>query len=98
MSSGEVLFPLSVGATTTYEFAPGRRAIIFLVDATVPLYSVVFGNMKFFANPFQARQQIDACKKSADLEMPEPNWNWRFDAGFEHSIDGSRKKGWLLTV
>lgn len=69
---------------------------IFLVDDAVPLFNVTFGQLRFFANADQVRQQIDEYRKAGNGVMPAPTWKWRFESGFEKSIDGKANKGWRL--
>jgi len=97
MPKSKVSFPTSVVATTVYEIATGRQVKIFMLDASVPLFNILFGNIKFLATKEQTLQQIEACKQSEALEMPAPAWEWKLDAGFEKSVDGHSKKGWVMT-
>jgi len=96
MKVTEVSFPTSLGGSTAYEVAPGRVVKIFMLDNAMPLFNVVFGTTRFLANKQQALQQIEACKANGGASMPAANWEWKFDSGFEHSVDGRPNKGWVL--
>jgi len=98
MSSSEISFPRSVGASTAYQVAPGRFIKIFMLDASVPLFNVIFDGVKFLANQEQTVEQIEACQRSATLTMPPPSWEWKLNTGFEKSVDGHQSKGWVLTA
>jgi len=96
MSSSEISFPRSVGASTVYEVAQGRLIKIFMLDASVPLFNVIFDGVKFLANREQVIEQIEACQCSGTLVMPPPTWEWKLNTGFEKSVDGHSSKGWVL--
>jgi hypothetical protein len=97
MKVAEVTFPTSVGGSTAHEVAKGRVVKIFMLDSAVPLFNVVLGGMRFLADKEQTLKQIEACRASGGEQMPSPAWEWKFDSGFEHSVDGHRNKGWVLT-
>ncbi len=96
MQETSIAFPRSVGATTVVTLDGDKTMQIFLVDDAVPLFNVTFGQLRFFANADQVRQQIDEYRKAGNGEMPAPTWKWRFESGFEKSIDGKANKGWRL--
>lgn len=95
MPSNNLIFPQFAGATTFYELSPGRVVRIFLVDAATPLFNVILDGAKFFANREQVIEQIEACERSGGHTLFAPSGQWIFDSGFEHSIDGHGRKGWV---
>ncbi|WP_118184575.1 hypothetical protein [Paraburkholderia phosphatilytica] len=90
-----VRFPASLGSSTIHTVAPQVAVRIFLVDESVPLYNVVYGPLKFFADRAQAERQIEALSLDG-AKMPAPDWTWKLDAGFDRSVDGHSKKGWTV--
>ena len=90
-----IRFPGSLGSSTIYTVAPGVAVRIFMVDPSLPLYNVVYGSLKFFADRDQAQQQIEALVRDG-AQMPTPNWTWKLDDGFDKSVDGHAKKGWTV--
>ncbi|CAM2197360.1 hypothetical protein PXJ20_21405 [Paraburkholderia sp. A1RI_3L] len=94
-SSLSIRFPISVGSTTEIVVAPGKVVRVFLVDSLVPLYNVVYAGSRFMANREQVKRQIEALAAHGS-EMPAPTWEWKLNAGFDRSVDGHAKKGWML--
>ncbi|MCY0386566.1 hypothetical protein OVY01_04800 [Robbsia sp. Bb-Pol-6] len=91
-----IALPRTIGSTTLVKLDAGKDLHIFLIDADLPLFNVRFGQLKFFANADQLRQQVTAYREAGTGEMPVPTWKWQFDSGFEKSIDGKADKGWRL--
>lgn len=97
MQESSIVFPRTVGATTSFKLDEERVLQIFLVDATLPLFNVRFGQLKFFANTDQLQQQVAAYRTAGNGEFPPPTWKWEFDSGLEKSIDGKANAGWRLS-
>ncbi|WP_322102524.1 hypothetical protein [Paraburkholderia sp. J41] len=94
MTTPTITFPRSIGSTTRFVDTAGKVVHLFMIDAALPLYNVVYGTLRFLANEEQARAQIDALQSTG--VMPQPGWQWVLDAGFDHSVDGSHKKQWTM--
>ncbi|WP_321882997.1 hypothetical protein [Paraburkholderia bannensis] len=86
-------FPRSVGTSTRIACADGLVAHVFMVDATVPLFNVVCGTLKFLANREQVESQVAGVTGG---RMPAPDWEWVLDTGFDSSVDGAASKQWRM--
>lgn len=93
MVTPAVSFPRSVGASTRIACADGLVAHVFMVDATVPLFNVVAGGLKFLANREQVESQVASVTGG---QMPTPDWEWVLDTGFDSSVDGATSKQWKM--
>ncbi|MGI4860141.1 MAG: hypothetical protein ACRYHA_25085 [Janthinobacterium lividum] len=96
MQESSIVFPRTIGSTTSFKLDEERVLHIFLVDANLPLFNVRLGQQKFFANADQLQQQVAAYRTAGNGEFPAPNWKWEFDSGLEKSIDGKADAGWRL--
>lgn len=94
MTTPTITFPRSVGSTTRFTDATGKVVHLFMIDAAVPLYNVVHGTLRFLANEEQVHAQVAALQSTGT--MPQPDWQWVLDAGFDGSVDGSHKKQWMM--
>lgn len=89
-------FPRTVGSTTVYPVQNSQPVKLFMVDASIPLYTMFVGTTKFFANAQQAETVIDQLESEPGAPFVMPAWKWEFDGGFDKSIDGRGAKGWQL--
>jgi hypothetical protein len=95
MVTAVVSFPRSVGASTRVACAGGVVVHVFMVDASVPLFNVVCGSLRFLANRDQVESQV---ARVTDGAMPAPDWEWVLDTGFDASVDGVASKQWKMKV
>ncbi|WP_321845933.1 hypothetical protein [Paraburkholderia bannensis] len=93
MVTPAVSFPRSVGTSTRIACADGLVAHVFMVDATVPLFNVVCGTLKFLASREQVESQVAGVTGG---RMPAPDWEWVLDTGFDSSVDGAASKQWRM--
>ncbi|WP_244851638.1 hypothetical protein [Caballeronia sp. SL2Y3] len=89
-------FPYSIGTSAVWRIDATRKLTLFLVDASMPLYNVVIGDVRFFANAEQALAFAEQLEAAPDERPSRPAWTWVFESGFEKSIDGSPNKKWRL--
>ncbi|EKS72651.1 hypothetical protein BURK_004342 [Burkholderia sp. SJ98] len=88
--------PYGVGRSAVWQLNGGRKLTLFVVDASMPLYNVVIGDLRFFANVEQVMDFVERLE-AAPAEHPcPPAWKWVLETGFEKSVDGSPNKGWRL--
>ncbi|SAK88914.1 hypothetical protein AWB80_06207 [Caballeronia pedi] len=89
-------FPSGLGATTAWQLNCGRKLTLFVVDQSVPLYNVILGNLRFFANADQVTAFVQRLEAVPEETPAQPTWQWIFESGFEQSVDGARNKRWCL--
>ncbi|QGZ66628.1 hypothetical protein [Paraburkholderia acidisoli] len=94
MTTLNITFPRSIGSTTRFVDASGKAVHLFMIDATLPLYNVVHGTLRFLASEEQVHAQVAALQATG--AMPQPDWQWVLDAGFDGSVDGSHQKQWVM--
>ncbi|WP_250470214.1 MULTISPECIES: hypothetical protein [unclassified Caballeronia] len=89
-------FPTGLGASAVWQVGDARKLTLFVVDQSIPLYNVVIGSLRFFANADQIIEFVDWLDAAPQEPPSHPTWKWVFESGFDQSIDGSRSKGWRL--
>jgi hypothetical protein len=90
-------FPSGLGATAAWRLSDGRKLTLFVVDQSIPLYNVVIGKLRFFADSGQVSAYVAHLDATPAEDPTMPQWKWVFESGFDQSVDGSRNKRWCLT-
>jgi hypothetical protein len=88
--------PVGMGASAVWQLSGARKLTLFVVDPAVPLYNVVIGSLRFFANTNQLMAFVEQLEAAPDERPVQPSWQWVFESGFEQSVDGARHKRWCL--
>jgi hypothetical protein len=95
-SSTSLHWPVGLGASSVWRLSDGRQLTLFVVDQTLPLYNVIIGSLRFFANAEQVTTFVEQLSVAPGDHPRQPSWKWVFESGFEQSVDGSRNKRWCL--
>ncbi|VXB12133.1 conserved hypothetical protein [Burkholderia sp. 8Y] len=89
-------FPYGIGSSAVWQLDAARKLTLFVVDASMPLYNVVIGELRFFATTDQVMAYVERLEAAPDEPARRPTWTWVFETGFEKSVDGSPNKRWRL--
>ncbi|SAK96563.1 hypothetical protein AWB76_07317 [Caballeronia temeraria] len=89
-------FPYGGGSSAVWQLNAGRKLTLFVVDASMPLYNLVIGDIRFFANAEQVMAFVERLEAAPDERPSRPKWIWVLETGFDKSVDGSPNKGWRL--
>jgi len=88
--------PYGIGSSAVWQLNAGRKLTLFVADPSMPLYNLVIGDIRFFANAEQVMAFVERLEAAPDERPSRPTWTWVFESGFEKSVDGSPNKGWRL--